>query len=116
MLPQQIIRNINKELNIDIREKSRKREIVEGRIIFAKMMHSQNIYSLGKIGSYINKEYCTIIHYLKVHNNLFETDKNYKKMFKVISGDFFSTNKLTELKPCEFKIQRYNENISKSTL
>ena len=109
--PIHIIRNINKSLNIDVLETTRKREVVEGRVIFAKLMHLQNRHSLAKIGSFLNKDHCTIIYYLKVHDNLFETDKNYQKTFRLISEScvptFFVSKNLTELKPCIFKIRRY---------
>ncbi len=108
--PIHIIRNINKSLNIDILEETRKREVVEGRVIFSKLMHLQNRHSLSKIGSFVNKDHATIIHYLKVHDNLFATDKNYQKTFRLISEacvpTFFVSKNLTELKPCIFKIRR----------
>lgn len=109
--PIHIIRNINNSLNIDVFENTRKREVVEGRVIFAKLMHLQNIHSLSKIGSFVNKDHCTIIHYLKVHDNLFATDKNYQKTFRLISEScqptFFVSKNLSELKPCVFKVRRY---------
>ena len=109
--PIHIIRNINKLLNIDILEATRKREVVEGRVIFAKLMHLQNRHSLAKIGSFLNKDHCAIIHYLKVHDNLFATDKNYQKTFRLISEackpTFFVSKNLTKLRPCVFKIRRY---------
>ena len=109
--PIHIIRNINKSLNIDVLETTRKREVVEGRVIFAKLMHLQNRYSLAKIGSFLNKDHSLIVHYLKVHDNLFETDKNYQRNFRLISEacvpTFFVSKNLTELKPCIFKIRRY---------
>lgn len=109
--PIHIIRNINKSLNIDIFQETRKREVVEGRVIFSKLMHLQNRHSLSKIGSFLNKDHCTIIHYLKVHDNLFATDKNYQKTFRLISETckhtFFVSQNLQELKPGDFKIRRY---------
>ena len=109
--PIHIIKNINKLLNIDILESTRKREVVEGRVIFAKLMHLQNRHSLAKIGSFLNKDHCAIIHYLKVHDNLFATDKNYQKTFRLISEackpTFFVSKNLTKLRPCVFKIRRY---------
>lgn len=111
--PIHIIRNINKSLNIDILQETRKREVVEGRVIFSKLMHLQNRHSLAKIGSFLNKDHCTIIHYLKVHDNLFATDKNYQKNFRLISEickpTFFVSQNLQELKTCYFKIIRHYE-------
>ena len=109
--PIHIIRNINKSLNIDILQETRKREVVEGRVIFSKLMHLQNRHSLSKIGSFVNKDHATIIHYLKVHDNLFSTDKNYQKTFKLISETckptFFVSKNLKELRHCVFKVRRY---------
>ena len=109
--PIHIIRKINKSLNIDILQETRKREVVEGRVIFSKLMHLQNRHSLSKIGSFLNKDHCTIIHYLKVHDNLFATDKNYQRNFRLISQacqpTFFVSKNLTQLKTCYFKIRRY---------
>ena len=109
--PIHIIRNINKSLNIDVLETTRKREVVEGRVIFAKLMHLQNRYSLAKIGGFLNKDHSLIVHYLKVHDNLFATDKNYQKTFRLISEickpTFFVSKNLTELRHCVFKIRRY---------
>ena len=75
MTPNELIQAINRALKIDIKSKSRKRDIVYARFIF----------------------------YNKLRNS---KDRYYS--FQNI-GDFLSANKLTELKPCEFKIQRYNE-------
>ena len=109
--PIHIIRNINKSLNIDVLETTRKREVVEGRVIFAKLMHLQNRYSLAKIGGFLNKDHSLIVRYLKVHDNLFATDKNYQKTFRLISEacvpTFFVSKNLKELRPCVFKIRRY---------
>ena len=109
--PIHIIRNINKSLNIDILQETRKREVVEGRVIFSKLMHLQNRHSLAKIGSFLNKDHSLIVHYLKVHDNLFETDKKYQKTFRLISEickpTFFVSKNLKELRPCVFKVRRY---------
>jgi hypothetical protein len=115
-LDKTLLKNINFYLDIDILKKTRKREVVEGRVIFAKIMHTNNKYTLEKIGGFISKDYSTIIHYLKLHDSLFKHDSNYRKKFNLINEKikptFFVSQTLRKLKPCYYDIRRNTKNAN----
>ena len=71
---------INDSLEINIQEKTRKRDIVEGRFLYAAIAKKCTNLSLEKIGNHIGKDHATIIHSLKVYNNVLK-DK-YKSLFE----------------------------------
>jgi len=104
-----LIKVINNAFNCNIKNTSRKRELVENRIIYAKIMHNTNIFTLSKIASYIDKDHATIIHYLKQHDDFFKYDDFYKSKFKKIQSliNDYKANYIKELNKCEFKVLRY---------
>lgn len=109
MLPNEIIKLIDYTFDSKLNDNTRKRELVENRMIFAKIVYDMHKLSLMRIGSYINKNHATIIHYLKQHENLIEFDIFYKMKYKKILAlvNDYQANNIDKLKPCEFKIQRY---------
>jgi hypothetical protein len=63
---------VNRLLDVDILSTRRHREIIEGRMIFSKIMYERG-YKLTAIGRFLNKNHATIIHYIKVSENIFMT-------------------------------------------
>ncbi len=76
---QRIENYINGALDIDIQEPTRKRDIVEGRFLYAAIAKKCTNLSLEKIGKHIGKDHATIIHSLKVYNAVLS--KKYKSLF-----------------------------------
>lgn len=79
----QMMRAIECELNVteeQLKSKSRKRDIVEARVIFCVMLKNMDKkITLTKLGSYIMKDHSTVVHYFGLHDKLLETDKAYSK-------------------------------------
>jgi hypothetical protein len=70
----EILKNIvNMVLVTDINAKNRRRYVVEGRMIYAKILREYG-YSLNRIGCSINKDHTTIIHYTNVIGKLLDVD------------------------------------------
>jgi|TARA_R110000868_G_scaffold386052_1_gene654177 hypothetical protein len=76
---------VNDFFGFDISVKSRKREIVEGRMMYAKLMKRYSNHSLSAIGAPINKDHATIIHY---NNNFAWLKKNnveFARKFEILN-------------------------------
>lgn len=68
------------ELDINIYGDSRKRNLVDARIIYAKLSREYN-YSFKSIGEPIGKDHSTIIHYMKNFDWLFSSDTEFREMY-----------------------------------
>ncbi len=68
-----------------ISNKSRKRPMVEARMMYAKLMKRYTRSSLSDIGRYIEKDHATIIHYLDNFTWLKKTDKEFSTKFDILS-------------------------------
>lgn len=66
--------------------KTRKREVVTSRIMFSYFMKKFTTRSLAYIGSRMNRDHATIMNQLKTFNNLIETDKEFKSLFRKIES------------------------------
>lgn len=71
-------------LDVSIRSKCRRRELVELRQFFSFMARQMGM-SLNNIGIYLNnRDHTTVIHSLRQFKNLMETDQNYRSRFSII--------------------------------
>ena len=71
--------------HIDIRnEKSRHRDVVDARKMFGHIAYNYTMMTFDKIGSYINKNHATVMHYNKEAKVLCETDKTFKRKFDLV--------------------------------
>ena len=114
MTPNELIKAINRALKIDIKSKSRKREIVYARFIFYNKLRNskERYYSFQNIGDFLGKDHATIIHGLKQYDILKEYD-DFKDILKKVDIEIersggFATNKLEKLFTNHFEIIRYN--------
>ena len=66
-----IIRNaVNTAFNRQIQEESRRRDVVYSRAIYYKLAKDYSGKSLAKIGKAVNKDHATVIHGLKLFENV----------------------------------------------
>jgi hypothetical protein len=65
--------------------KSRKRPIVEARMMYAKLMKRYTRCSLSEIGRYIEKDHATVIHYLDNFTWLKKTDQGFSTKFDLLT-------------------------------
>tara|TARA_R100000458_G_C8225795_1_gene208881 strand:+ start:336 stop:779 length:444 start_codon:yes stop_codon:yes gene_type:complete len=64
-----------------LKSRSRKREYVEGRIIFANLALSMLHTSTLEAGYLVNRDHSSVVHYRKNHNEWYGTDKVYTRAF-----------------------------------
>jgi hypothetical protein len=64
---------------------SRKRPIVEARMMYAKLMKRYTRCSLSEIGKYVDKDHATIIHYLNNFTWLKKTDQPFSTKFDLLT-------------------------------
>lgn len=100
---------VNDFFGFDISIKSRKREIVEARMMYTKLMKRYSKYSLTSIGEPIDKDHATIIHYLKNFTWLRQNDKNFSRKFEMLNdmydefrGVWFSEDRFDDKKKILF--------------
>jgi len=65
--------------------KSRKRPIVEARMMYAKLMKRYTRCSLSEIGRYIERDHATVIHYLDNFTWLKKTDQGFSSKFDLLT-------------------------------
>jgi hypothetical protein len=99
-------------------EKSRKRNMVEARVIYAKIMKVYTRTSLSDIGRAIGKDHATIIHYLSNFKWLKKTDQGFSSkydtvadMYEEFRATWFNEDRFDEKK----QIQLLKSSIHKVT-
>lgn len=80
------------ELDINIFGDSRKRNLVDARIIYAKIARESN-HSYKSIGKHIGKDHATIIHYMKNFDWLFSSNTEFRETYVYLKEKFI------EMKP-----------------
>jgi len=65
---QLLIKKVNRQFDVDLTSKSRKRKEVYLRAILIKIIYKRTNYSLEKIGSFFNRDHATIIHALNLYD------------------------------------------------
>jgi hypothetical protein len=80
------------ELDISIFGDSRKRPLVDARIIYAKIAREYN-HSYKSIGENIGKDHATIIHYMKNFDWLFSSNTEFRETY------IYLKEKFREIKP-----------------
>ena len=80
-----IINRINKLTGYNIRSNNRKQEVVRGRQIAMYQIRKNTTLSLQEIGNIFNKDHATVIHALKVVQDIIDTrDKKYLYLVETI--------------------------------
>lgn len=79
---QNILESVQKETGVDlIRNKSRKRHIVDAKRIYGYIARSVTRYSLNEIAMFINKDHATILHYVRTAGDFIATDKDFEALY-----------------------------------
>ena len=69
----------------DIIDKTRKKEVVNGRFIFCGIMKDYFGYSLKKIGEFVgNRDHTTIIHSVEKYHERYEMEDNFRNSVNTI--------------------------------
>ena len=76
---------MNSFFGFNLSDKSRKKEIVEARMMYAKIMKRHTRLSLAAIGRAINKDHATIIHYLNNFSWFKKSDVAFSNRFDLLT-------------------------------
>ena len=114
-LENELIEIVNGVYDVDIRHKSRKRNIIDARTVFYNLLYNEG-YSLTDIGRAMNKNHATVINGLKLFEVILKTDiqfnTNYnvcKAHFKIAFNNLFPPGKYTEKPIEELLTERVNK-------
>ena len=84
MSKEEILVIIAEECSINVSEiadKTRKREVVNGRFIFCGIMKEYFGYSLKKIGEFVGgRDHTTIIHSIEKYHDRYQTEEHYRSL------------------------------------
>lgn len=83
---------INLVFFVDIEDRTRKRQIVDARKAYSKILRDSG-FSYEFIGKSINKDHATIIHYVKSVDSLLKYDAIFEKKFILAKKNFLEENK-----------------------
>lgn len=91
----EILRNlIIKHFKVDPLDKSRARNIVDAKKIFALIAFNEiNGFSYTPVSRYMGYNHATLIHHVKTARDLLEYDLKFKEMYSKIESQFFYLNK-----------------------
>ncbi len=95
---------INQVFNIKLTNKTRKRNHVNGRMLFAKLMRDEGS-KVNSIASYLNLEsHASVLHYLKSINFILEYDKELYSQYQTCLRYYkLADPSIDELRPHELK-------------
>lgn len=80
-MKEKIIKAVEKEYGItlaEIQQKSRKRHLTDVRMVLSYLLRKHTVFSLERIGLITNRHYATVLHNVKMAENLYETNKDFK--------------------------------------
>ena len=83
----QLKEKIEERYNIDLKDTSRRRDVVNGRMAFAKICRDNLRMPYMAIGKEIGKDHATIIHYLKNFEGVCKSDSFFNHNFKELEKD-----------------------------
>jgi len=110
---------IERNLEIDLLSKQRKRDNVDGRRIFSKVLYDRN-YSLTSIGNFLNKDHSTIIHYIDDIDSLFKQDHSLFSNYITCRDEFYDNESTMELviksEKTSFTVKDMKKNLEKLML
>lgn len=94
---------VNDFFGFDIAVKSRKRHIVDARMMYAKLMSRYTNTSLSEIGRLISKDHATIIHYLRNFKYIKKQDQEFSTKFDIMSDVY------EKFRECWFDDERFDD-------
>ena len=86
-LENELIEIVNGVYDVDIKTKSRKRNIIDARTVFYHLLYNEG-YSLTDIGRAINKNHATVINGLRLFEIILKTDVQFNTNYNVCKSHF----------------------------
>ncbi len=97
----EIIKNlVESEFNLKLKRKTRRREYVEARAMYYKLLRDKGRMTLSSISKTLDKNHATILHAIKNLHNWMTYDTNIKSIYDSLEE---KVNKIILLHPEEFK-------------
>ena len=80
-------KDIEKHFNVDLKDKSRKRDIVNGKISFGYIARNHLKLTYQSIGDYLGLSHCNIMHYCKSFDGIYKYDKDFRFLYDLLDVD-----------------------------
>ena len=100
--------DIERAFNIKLNEKTRRRDVINGRIAFGYIARKHLKTTYKYAGDFINKDHATILHYVRSFEGVYRCDDNFRTLFdKLNIDDYLLRNKESiqeEIDRLKFKI------------
>jgi len=107
--------DVEKAFDVKLKEKTRKREVVNGRIAFGYIARKHLKKGYQTIGEFIGKDHSSAMHYFKTFDGLYKYDSNFKTLFDEITiDDYLIRDKESieeEIKRLNFKIGYFKKRL-----
>ena len=118
---------VEQHYQLKLETNTRKREYVEARSIYYKLLRDKTRLPLSHIGETLNKDHATVLHSLRNLNNWLEYDRQIKTDYNTIlqridyaisvnPDEFYSAESLEGFYEKEYKILKQKYNFLKSVL
>lgn len=112
-----IYKYVNKKLDIDIKEDTRKRKYAEGRALYYGLAKSLTKETLGTIGNYLGRDHTTVIHGIKnilpiIDKNLVTNAYTHFENIEALPDNFFKKLQLDNNK-LRYKLDKAEKVIGK---
>lgn len=101
---EEIIDNV---FNVKIKSKKRRREFVDARMVFSKILRERG-YTTSIIGKYLGKDHTTIVHYGLTVNNTLSQFSSYKNQYIKCYNEFMVDKEQITLSLTEKNLKMYN--------
>jgi len=88
---------VNNYFNLDITRKTRKKEYVEARSYFYKLMREHTPYSLEQIGKEVNRDHASVLHGIKSLYNWMQQDTRIRNNYRVLNSQLKSLEHQAEV-------------------
>ena len=108
-------RDVEKAFCVTLNVKSRRRDVVNGRIAFGYIARKHLNQTYEKIGNVINKDHATIMHYCKNFDGVYRSDQNFRNYFdSLVIDDYLLRNKESikeEIDRLKFKVKYFKNRL-----
>lgn len=113
-----IMNTINLTLGVDIMDRSRHRDLIEGRVIFYHIMRYKFKKTASSIGKRVFKSHATVLHGLKNFDDWVRTDSDFKNKYSRVmdslnlldeAGDFEISSDAFEIKQKNYLLLNNNQ-------
>lgn len=84
---EELVDIIKEVFGVDIREIGRKIDLVDGRLVFSKILRDRG-YGIAVLGRHINKHHSSIIHYKDLANDLLHTNEAFASKYFICKDKF----------------------------